>query len=191
MRLKSAKCCDEIDPAARVARFCTQLFGGYSMAFRFPTSSGEYGYNVNYAVGAGGVNRRDDVFLVQWMLHRIYSDALFPLVGGKHLTVDGYVGPQTVQWIAAFQARVRSVGHSCHVDGRVDSARKQSASVTKTVYTIIWLNSYLRQYSPAAFAELGVDPTCPRELLNALAVNTGEEGPYVPVSIGIPATGGV
>jgi hypothetical protein len=160
------------------------------MAFRFQTEGGERADNVTFVVGAGGVNRRDDVFLVQWMLHRIYSDAKFPLAGGKPLKVDGYAGTQTVQWIAAFQEQVRSGEHPCHVDGRVDSAREPSAGVTKTVYTIIWLKLYLRQYSPAAFAEPSVDPTCPRELLNALAVNTGEEGPYLPVPPAIPATGG-
>ncbi len=168
------------------------------MAFRFPTADGGHAYNVNYAVGANGVNRRDDVLLVQWMLHRIYADGTLPPVGGPPLKVDGYAGPQTVKWIAAFQARVRASGESCHVDGRVDSARKQVASVTKTVYTIIWLNAGLRKYSPAAFADPASDPTCPKELLTALAVNTGAEGPYLPRPRAtparpraIPATGGV
>jgi hypothetical protein len=161
------------------------------MAFQFPTTDGGHAYNVNFSVGAASVNRRDDVLLVQWMLHRIYSDASFPRVGGKPLTVDGYAGPQTVQWIQSFQQRVRAGGHACHVDGRVDSARKQSAGVTKTVYTIIWLNFFLRKYNPAAFDEPSVDPNCPRELLNALAVNTGADGPYLPIPSAIPATGGV
>jgi hypothetical protein len=36
-----------------------------------------------------------------------------------------------------------------------------------------------------------VDPARPAELLNALAVNTGAEGPYRPGPSGVPATGGV
>lgn len=168
------------------------------MAFQFETDDGGHGYNVNYAVGIKGVNRRDDVFLVQWMLHRIYTDALFQPVGGKKLKVDGYAGPQTVKWITAFQERVRAKGDACHVDGRVDSARKPTASVTRTVYTILWLNAYLRKYNPTAFANPAVDPTCPGELLAALAVNTGADGPYLPCPQAIPArpqtvppTGGV
>lgn len=161
------------------------------MAFRGEATDGGPYYNVNFAVGLNAPNKRDDVFLVQWMLFRIWTDYSLPPLEGRMIKVDGWIGQQTIRYIAAFQAGVRAKGFSCHYDGRVDSARRAVASITKTFYTISWLNSYVAGGNPAVYADPAVDPDCPQEVLNSLATKTSAEGPYAPAPEPVvPATGG-
>jgi peptidoglycan hydrolase-like protein with peptidoglycan-binding domain len=70
--------------------------------------------NVDWSVGARGVNRRDDVMLVQTLLNLLCHDPLHaavpnhpdqPLNGSEGpLTVDGYWGPRTHQAVLNFEA---------------------------------------------------------------------------------------
>ena len=161
------------------------------MAFTFETQFGDPGYNVNFAVGDKAVNRRDDVMLVQWMLHRIYKGYGWPSVGGKPMAIDGWIGPHTVKWIWDFQRRRRAKGNSCAYDGRVDSARKYTGSVSKTVYTILWMNTYLRLACRDFADNPASDQECPILLRNALANNTDAAGPYQEASASYPATAGI
>ncbi len=159
-------------------------------------------YNVNFAVGLPAPNKRDDVLLVQWLLHRVYADhpLLSPPDGGG-IAIDGWSGPQTVKWIRAFQADVRRLGRPCAKDGRVDSARKPVGLVGKTPYTILYLNGALLTANPDVYADPAGDPDMPTELLNALLVNDGSAGPFAGVPAGgddgplgpvqVPASGGI
>src|SRR5262245_32020892 len=115
------------------------------MAYIGTDSDGDNLYNVNFAVGVKAPSKRDDVFLVQWMLYRVYTDSPFfqpPDAAG--ISIDGWIGKQTIKWITAFQKVVRKLGNRCCVDGRVDSARKSEGSISKAPYTILWLNSFFR-----------------------------------------------
>lgn len=169
------------------------------MAYIGTTGDGSNYYNTNYAVGIPAPNKRDDVLLVQWMLHRVFTDhPAFVPPENDGLAIDGWIGPHTIKWIKAFQATVRRSGRPCALDGRVDSARTATGAVSKTPYTILWLNVHLQLANPDAFADPSSDPDCPPELLSALATNDGSKGPFVatvsdgpPGDIKIPASGGV
>lgn len=149
-------------------------------------------YNVNFAVGSTAPNRRDDVMLVQWMLHRVYIDhpLLFAPEAGD-LAIDGFIGPHTLTWIKAFQADLRRLGQNCVADGRVDSARKAEGSISHAPYTILWLNSFFRTANPDIFFDPGSDPDIPNSLLVALSTNTGAAGPFEPAPLAVPASGGI
>ncbi len=83
-------------------------------------------YMVDAAVGQGCPNHRDDVLLVQFFLHVYFGnhpeymprDALRP--GQENIAIDGVCGPQTCQFIRAFQEERRAEGKTYVVDGRVD-----------------------------------------------------------------------
>jgi hypothetical protein len=164
------------------------------MAYIGETGDGGNYYNVNYAVGYNAPNKRDDVLLVQWMLHRVFTDhPRFVRPEPRDLAIDGWIGPQTIKWIKAFQATIRKNGRPCAFDGRVDSARKSEGSISKAPYTILWMNSNFEVANPDVFFEPSSDPDCPTELLNALATNDGSKGPYIATisEQPVPATGGL
>src|SRR5262249_1622877 len=46
-------------------------------------------YNANFAVGPNAPNKRDDVMLVQWLLHRVYMDHPSFTAPGDDLAIDG------------------------------------------------------------------------------------------------------
>jgi hypothetical protein len=164
------------------------------MAYIGDTADGGNYYNVNFAVGSRSPNKRDDVLLVQWLLHRVYLDhPFFSSPDGGDIAVDGFIGKQTIQWITAFQTDVRRLGQPCALDGRVDSARKSAGSISKSPYTILWLNAALRSANPAVFEDPGSDPEMPTELMSALQSNDASSGPFVETvdSNLIPATGGI
>jgi hypothetical protein len=150
------------------------------MAYIATAGDGSNFYNVNFAVGVKAPNKRDDVFLVQWMLHRVYADTpslQAPPPGD--IDIDGWIGRQTVQWILAFQRDVRRFGNACAINGRVDSARQAQGSISKAPYTILWLNSAFLAANSTVYTNPASDTSCPQELLNALANNTAAAGPYV------------
>jgi hypothetical protein len=104
-------------------------------------------YNVSSSVGRGGSNAPDDVALVQWLLHRVYTDSsLFSPPEDTDIAIDGYIGPHTLLWIGAFQNDICGLGIGCATDGRVDSAR-----VGIFMPTIVWLNGFCAQANPALF----------------------------------------
>lgn len=105
-------------------------------------------YNVEKAVGKDGANQREDVRLVQYMIRHLYKEK------ASTLAVDGFWGYHTARWIAKFQADAKAGGMSIATDGRVDRAMGTVSSVSKTTYTIVWLNVLLRKANPAAYAAL-------------------------------------
>ena len=66
---------------------------------------------IHASVGRGGVNRFEDVRVVQELLNKHRRPLMQPL------TLDGIVGPKTIAAIEAFQRRVLS---TIQPDGRVD-----------------------------------------------------------------------
>lgn len=126
-------------------------------------------------------NKRDDVMLVQYLLKRVYQQgyrAQPPLksgVGDPHspaeLMIDGIYGPGTQHAIEQFQLEMRRNGQNIATDGCVDPEKGQSstASISKTGYTISWLNKYFWVLYPQLAPDIRIDPECPLELKQAVS----------------------
>lgn len=121
-------------------------------------------------------NRRDDVMLVQYLLKRVYQQGQNcnpPLkdTGAASLKIDGLYGPKTQKAITNFQLEMRRNGRSIATDGCVDPERGDSAtsSISKTGYTISWLNKYFWILYPELAPDISVDPECPAELKQAVS----------------------
>lgn len=113
-------------------------------------------YNVTHAVGADAPNKSDDVQLVQALLLMVYTNQSGVRMPQGNLTVDGFCGPITKNWILKFQLDLRGAGLSVVADRRVDRVRdkKLTGSLTNSVYTLIWLNYYARAFDPMGYADL-------------------------------------
>jgi hypothetical protein len=139
-------------------------------------------YNVNLSVGSPGYSQPDDVLLVQWLLHRIHRDnTTRPWIPPTDdLVMDGWIGPQTVTWIRSYQNALQKRGISCQVDGRVDRCPEYQpeASITRTVYTIVWMNVWLKNDNPQVYRNPVADPDCPKKLQAALLRNDGRLGAW-------------
>lgn len=130
--------------------------------------------------GSSSANRRDDVMLVQYLLKKVYQRGLAaqpPLVAGvgdPHnpalLKVDGLFGPKTKGSITKFQFDMRHNGRNIATDGCVDPELGDSstASISKTGYTISWLNKYFWVLYPETAPNPATDPDCPAELRQSL-----------------------
>ncbi len=120
-------------------------------------------------------NKRDDVMLVQYLLKRVYQqgqNAQPPLQanGTATLKIDGLYGPKTQKAIEQFQLEMRRNGRNIATDGCVDSELGDSAtsSISKTGYTISWLNKYFWILYPGLAPDIRIDPECPAELKQAV-----------------------
>lgn len=121
-------------------------------------------------------NKRDDVMLVQYLLKRVYqqghncSPQLSQSSGAAMLKIDGLYGPKTARAIEQFQLEMRRNGRSIATDGCVDSELGDSAfsSISKTGYTISWLNKYFWVLYPNLAPNITLDPECPAELKKSL-----------------------
>ena len=122
-------------------------------------------------------NKRDDVMLVQYLLKRVYQqgqNANPPLNqsnGTMDLKIDGSYGPKTQKAIEQFQLEMRRNGRSIATDGCVDSELGDSAtsSISKTGYTISWLNKYFWILYPWLAPVITIDPECPPELKQSIS----------------------
>jgi len=74
------------------------------------------------SVGRGGLNRTEDVLLVQELLNRHSQAPQRPLV------VDGVMSSRTIAAIEAFQRRVVNIHRP---DGRVDPGDRTMAALTR------------------------------------------------------------
>lgn len=115
-------------------------------------------YNVVHAVGTYCPNHRDDTMLVQYLLVRFYEN-IEPrtAVPKGNMTVDGKCGPTTKNWIRAFQYDLMVLNHSICADGRVDRIRNTQnleGAISKTCYTLAWLDWYVADLDPAGYAAL-------------------------------------
>ncbi len=101
-------------------------------------------YNLSSAVGPGCSNKRTDVMLVQFFLHRIYSHpAKVNKPAGAKIQINGAFDGTTATWIRHFQADIKGQGKSILADGRVDpvqGAQNGRSSISRTFYTLSWMN---------------------------------------------------
>lgn len=74
------------------------------------------------SVGHGGLNRTDDVCLVQKLLNRHMQPPQRPLV------VDGVMSPRTIAAIEAFQRRVLNIHRP---DGRIQPGDSTMVALTR------------------------------------------------------------
>ena len=130
-------------------------------------------YNVNEAVGWGGKNWEEDVKIVQFFLKRVYTTERYkPRKPWGDMVPDGKCGPITRAWITKFQQDLRAFGSSCLVDGVVDKAGNPTnsdnwtASISKTHYTIRFLNNVLRKLDTYMYKTLASNPEVPGDLRN-------------------------
>jgi peptidoglycan hydrolase-like protein with peptidoglycan-binding domain len=86
------------------------------------------------------------------------------------LKIDGLYGPKTQKAIEQFQLEMRCNGRSIATDGCVDTELGDSAtsSISKTGYTISWLNKYFWILYPWLAPDITIDPECPAELKQAV-----------------------
>jgi peptidoglycan hydrolase-like protein with peptidoglycan-binding domain len=135
---------------------CYNVAGAMCMVPVLP----EVGASISASVGAGGVNRRDDVQLIQTLLNAVWCAPNRLAL----LAVDGLVGPKTIGGIKAFQTH-----HFGSADGRADPGKRtiarlnvlasaQSANVTpprpaiQTPQRLGFAASSVTQARPAATA---------------------------------------
>lgn len=99
-------------------------------------------YNVDYSVGQGGTNLKDDVMLVQSLLHILYVENTdpeltakypSPLTGDTDFAIDGICGSDTKRCIAAFKSQARAIGFDLYADSIMDPLRKNDPSVLSKV----------------------------------------------------------
>jgi peptidoglycan hydrolase-like protein with peptidoglycan-binding domain len=112
-------------------------------------------WNISGSVGWGCENNWMDVMFIQYLLSAAW--------GMDNLKCDGIFGPKTASAIKGFQRICREY---IKVDGKVDAAdgTRLRSTVSKTVYTIIVLNSELKKYKPLSFNDLQGDPALPLAL---------------------------
>jgi len=106
-------------------------------------------YNVDWSVGAGGINSALDVKLVQALLRMAYYElpkrpGVVPPPGASLIAVDGIAGAQTRKHIMAFQQGLKADGAPILVDGKMDPFRKQGelSHLAKVMYSLEKLNDY-------------------------------------------------
>lgn len=135
-------------------------------------------YLVEEVVGAAGINKRDDVLLVQLLL-KIATETGggsegFQPPGEPMIDVDGVCGPLTQRYIKYFQQEVnrRRNGKLVEQDGLVDPVRTGAArsSLSHTMYTILALNAALRSRRSDTF-KIETEPKFPDELKKSLLVD--------------------
>ena len=115
-------------------------------------------YNVVHAVGVNCPNSSDDVKMVQYLLLHFYNNVNPKEATPRgEMTVDGVCGGITKNWIKKFQIDLMLTNHSIYADGRVDRIRNThnlTGSISKTNYTLAWLDWYVAHLAPREYAEL-------------------------------------
>lgn len=88
-------------------------------------------YNIDYTVGRGASNWKDDAMLVQTLLGLLFYESTdlqvatyFPrLAGIDEIKVDGIVGPVTHRYIIHFKNCLRKIGEKVYPDEVMDPFR--------------------------------------------------------------------
>lgn len=86
-------------------------------------------YIISASVGRGGVNKPDDVIVIQILLNRIPATDGGP---DPQLDADGLIGPKTLAAIDGFQQH-----HQLGSDGRIDPGGKMLAALQRAVASAI------------------------------------------------------
>ena len=124
--------------------------------------------NVHGGVGPGQANRRDDVLLVQWLLHQYFSKSpKIPPPPGPMIKVDGAFGRQTGEYIKAFQNGGKTQGYNLKPDGVISRASGFFSS-SGSQYTITHLNNAAHGQRPQLDRKFWAAPDFPAEVQRAL-----------------------
>ncbi|MGD8595306.1 MAG: transglycosylase SLT domain-containing protein [Gammaproteobacteria bacterium] len=151
-------------------------------------------YQIKESAGKGGVNNKDDVFIVQTLLNRHRKSP------NELLAVDKMVGPKTIQAIVEFQMKVLKFKKP---DGRVDPNGKTLKSLNTVSERAILNDAAAPQKGQVAWGakvstafknkvvqisnELGITPDF---LMACMAFETGETfSPSIKNAAGSGATG--
>jgi hypothetical protein len=125
-------------------------------------------YNVDSAVGRGGLNKREDVLLVQFFLQVAFDEtSVFqkdPFPGD--LEVTGTPDQDTMDAILHFQTVLKKNGSHIFTDGRVDTVVGEHfrGGAANNQYTIIFLNEAYSNARPGQLAGIAKAGDCPGEL---------------------------
>ncbi len=124
-------------------------------------------YNVDGPVGPGGLNKREDVLLVQYFLNVAFETPRFadsPFEGD--MKNDGVPDRTTFAAILHFQKVMKSKGSTISTDGRVDppSGEQIRGSISNTQYTILFLNLAYAKDRPEDWPAVSEATDCPQEL---------------------------
>lgn len=134
-------------------------------------------YLVDASVGRGSPNRRDDVFLVQFLINAMWNkltDKVTTFGGpGSGPDVDGVCGTQTIGAIEAFQKWYWQTKPGGFIDGRIDPMPpgQPFGPVHHNPYAIIGLNAnFAIMAGPDRHFALAKEPGFPSELRQKLFV---------------------
>ena len=144
------------------------------MAFVEVTSSGGVPFfcNVSAGVGQGQPNRRDDVMLVQWLLHQYFSNApKVPPPPGPMIKIDGLFGRQTGAYIQQFQTGGKANGYNIKPDGVISRASGFIGGAGSQ-YTITHLNNAAHGQRPNLDRKFWAAPDFPSEVQRALVASS-------------------
>jgi len=149
-----------------------------------PETFTHFTFNIDFPIGPGRINNRDDVMLVQKLLRFVYVETdharnlgfAMPR-GTPDIGVDGKFGPITSKYILHFKQHVRSTGFPVFLDAVVlpfGPDDKQTSAVTKTFYTMRLLLTSAQNADDKAptrkLDRLAADPDIPAELRDSLRV---------------------
>jgi hypothetical protein len=130
-------------------------------------------YNVSYGIGYVGVNSRDDVMLVQYLLKKIWERVKGAMPPAGNMVVDGWMGPTTDRWIRDYQSgRVFDPPQPSLMvhDGIVDRAMGgEDTPIQHRTWTIIMLNVGFKKKYPELYYTLPAAPDLPPLLASSLA----------------------
>jgi hypothetical protein len=177
--------------------------------FQLSARSGQTvrGYNIDFSVGRGGANRKDDGMLVQTLLRIVYIEntdpelrsSRPPLPDNPDIVVDGIVGPTTQRYIMHFKNQARQRGLNLHPDEIMDPFRGNDANsqstISKTRYAfgVLVANAHLvdEKSGLGKFAILPEHPETHPTLRLALTQTRRDAQQYTAPAAQVPATGGV
>src|SRR5258707_4184931 len=133
---------------------------------RWPSTDLPFFYNLHHNVGQGCHNQRDDVVLVQVLLHKVIP------IHARHVYTDGLFSPTTRNAILEFQREFSRISvnngfQALTVDGVVSSATNigyHSGGNHRTAFTITALNLEFKKKAPVDFEFLSSLPFTPPEL---------------------------
>jgi len=142
-------------------------------------------YNIDFPIGPGRFNKKDDVALVQKLLRYIYVETEyfprhgFPLPRGTpDIVVDGKFGPTTSKYILHYKQALRARNVSVFPDAVIlpfGPDKDQRSVVTKTYYTMRHLLGSARLADDEApvksLEDLPFNPDIPAELRSSLRVS--------------------
>jgi hypothetical protein len=114
-------------------------------------------YNINESVGENCPNLFSDVMLIQYLLVWRYRNCQprIARVPKDPIKINGIFNDITADWIWAFELDILFGGYSIEANGRIDCISDKTffqKSVSKTVYTLAWLNWRVSSEEFEAFA---------------------------------------